>query len=103
MLFLTNDPLPQCLQHNSATGGLLGWDHARGCRRYLLKVKCLKFAAAVEPYPLIDGEADAIVAACRQLGLFYAGIDLVRNDAGLWFIEANAQPGVRDDLALFQG
>src|SRR4051812_34862092 len=41
MPFLTNDPLPQCLQHNSATGGLLGRDHARGCRRYLLKVKCL--------------------------------------------------------------
>src|SRR3954447_7440930 len=49
MPFLTNDPLPQCLQHNSATGGLLGRDHARGCRRYLLKVKCLRGGTVRHP------------------------------------------------------
>src|SRR4051794_22064918 len=41
MPFLTNVPLPQCLQHGSATRRLLARDHDRGCMRYLLKVKCL--------------------------------------------------------------
>src|SRR3954451_19728873 len=41
MPFLTYDPLPQCLQHSSATRFLLALDHDRGCTRYLLEVKCL--------------------------------------------------------------
>src|SRR3954451_3437330 len=41
MPFLTNVPLPQCLQHSSATRCLLARDHDRGCTRYLLEVKCL--------------------------------------------------------------
>src|SRR4051794_32615725 len=41
MPFLTNAPLPQCLQHSSATRRLLARDHDRGCIRYLLQVKCL--------------------------------------------------------------
>src|SRR4051812_28768740 len=41
MPFLTNVPLPQCLQHSSATRRLLARDHDRGCMRYLLEVKCL--------------------------------------------------------------
>src|SRR3954447_2763416 len=41
MPFLTNDPLPQCLQRSSATRCLLARDHDRGCTRYLLEVKCL--------------------------------------------------------------
>src|SRR4051812_27141794 len=41
MPFLTNAPLPQCLQHSSATRRLLARDHDRGCMRHLLKVKCL--------------------------------------------------------------
>src|SRR4051812_18595483 len=41
MPFLTNVPLPQCLQHSSATRCLLARDHDRGCMRHLLKVKCL--------------------------------------------------------------
>src|SRR3954454_17185588 len=42
MPFLTNAPLPQCLQHSSATRRLLARDHDRGCMRHLLKVKCLE-------------------------------------------------------------
>src|SRR4051812_29398046 len=42
MPFLTNVPLPQCLQHSSATRFLLALDHDRGCTRYLLEVKCLR-------------------------------------------------------------
>src|SRR4051795_8464193 len=42
MPFLTYDPLPQCLQHSSATRRLLALDHDRGCTRYLLEVKCLR-------------------------------------------------------------
>src|SRR3954452_23241305 len=42
MPFLTNVPLPQCLQHSSATRCLLARDHDRGCMRHLLEVKCLK-------------------------------------------------------------
>src|SRR3954453_4054999 len=42
MPFLTNVPLPQCLQHSSATRCLLARDHDRGCTRYLLEVKCLR-------------------------------------------------------------
>src|SRR4051794_12776295 len=41
MPFLTNVPLPQCLQRSSATRCLLARDHDRGCTRYLLEVKCL--------------------------------------------------------------
>src|SRR3954465_13317562 len=41
MPFLTNAPLPQCLQHSSATRRLLARDHDRGCMRHLLEVKCL--------------------------------------------------------------
>src|SRR3954452_19929758 len=52
MPFLTNVPLPQCLQHSSATRRLLARDHDRGCMRYLLEVKCLyKFF-----FPLVKGE-----------------------------------------------
>src|SRR4051812_18025151 len=50
MPFLTNAPLPQCLQHSSATPCLLARDHDRGCMRYLLEVKCLQ----------IRGQADSI-------------------------------------------
>src|SRR4051812_48210675 len=46
MPFLTNVPLPQCLQHSSATRCLLARDHDRGCTRYLLEVKCLRWFAA---------------------------------------------------------
>src|SRR3954449_13326669 len=42
MPFLTYDPLPQCLQHSSATRFLLALDHDRGCTRYLLEAKCLE-------------------------------------------------------------
>src|SRR3954468_10753981 len=45
MPFLTNVPLPQCLQHSSATRRLLARDHDRGCTRYLLEVKCLRGGA----------------------------------------------------------
>src|SRR4051794_33850427 len=48
MPFLTNVPLPQCLQHSSATRCLLALDHDRGCTRYLLKVKCLKSSEALD-------------------------------------------------------
>src|SRR3954447_20814535 len=46
MPFLTYDPLPQCLQHSSATRFLLALDHDRGCTRYLLEVKCLDHGTA---------------------------------------------------------
>src|SRR3954447_10957435 len=48
MPFLTYDPLPQCLQHSSATRFLLALDHDRGCTRYLLEVKCLIAENATE-------------------------------------------------------
>src|SRR5215217_6050227 len=42
MPFLTNDPLPQCLQTSSAMAHLLAQGHRRGSRRYLSDVKCLR-------------------------------------------------------------
>src|SRR3954453_15504172 len=48
MPFLTNVPLPQCLQHSSARRRLLARDHDRGCTRYLLEVKCLPRRPDVE-------------------------------------------------------
>src|SRR5215213_1112606 len=41
MPFLTKDPLPQCLQRSSVMGRILAQGHEQGCKRYLLKVKCL--------------------------------------------------------------
>src|SRR3954447_12576338 len=41
MPFLTNDPLPQCLQPSPLTPLLLDQGHRRGSRRYLSNVKCL--------------------------------------------------------------
>src|SRR4029453_11093889 len=41
MAFLTNDPLPQCLQTSSVTPLLLAQGHPRGNGRYLSNVKCL--------------------------------------------------------------
>src|SRR4051795_6663899 len=42
MPFLTNDPLPQCLQPSPLTPLLLDQGHRRGSRRYLSNVKCLQ-------------------------------------------------------------
>src|SRR3954452_19573644 len=76
MPFLTNDPLPQCLQHNSATGGLLGRDHARGCRRYLLKVKCLEnfrttyFCAAIDCYKVLCDPRQYFLASMGWIGRY---------------------------------
>src|SRR4051794_11813639 len=42
MPFLTNDPLPQCLQPSPLTPLLLAQGHQRGSRRHLSNVKCLK-------------------------------------------------------------
>src|SRR3954454_23079079 len=70
MPFLTNDPLPQCLQHNSATGGLLGRDHARGCRRYLLKVKCLRLERGDQGFqhgPPPSGKAEPLAGQVTEL------------------------------------
>src|SRR3954470_13135678 len=39
MPFLTNDPLPQCLQPSPLTPLLLDQGHRRGSRRYLSNVK----------------------------------------------------------------
>src|SRR4051812_25863517 len=41
MPFLTNDPLPQCLQPSPLTPLLLDQGHQRGSRRHLSNVKCL--------------------------------------------------------------
>src|SRR3954465_374745 len=41
MPFLTNDPLPQCLQTSSDIALSPPIGNRRGCGRYLLKVKCL--------------------------------------------------------------
>src|SRR4051812_36925120 len=41
MPFLTNAPLPQCLQPSPLTPPLLVQDHQRGSRPYLSRVKCL--------------------------------------------------------------
>src|SRR4051794_1380926 len=46
MPFLTNDPLPQCLQPSPLTPLLLDQGHRRGSRRYLSNVKCLLFLNA---------------------------------------------------------
>src|SRR4051794_27204601 len=45
MPFLTNDPLPQCLQLSPLTPLLLARGHQRGSRRYLSNVKCLRDVA----------------------------------------------------------
>src|SRR3954464_11423517 len=42
MPFLTNDPLPQCLQPSPLTPLLLAQGHQRGSRRHLSNVKCLR-------------------------------------------------------------
>src|ERR671913_105671 len=42
MPFLTNDPLPQCLQPGPLTPLLLALGHQRGGRCYLSKIKCLR-------------------------------------------------------------
>src|SRR5690349_6610395 len=41
MPFLTNDPLPQCLQTSSDIALSPPIGNKRGCGRYLLEVKCL--------------------------------------------------------------
>src|SRR5215208_4617412 len=41
MPFLTNDPLPQCLQPSPLTPLLLAQGHQRGSKRHLSNVKCL--------------------------------------------------------------
>src|SRR3954453_11995282 len=41
MPFLTNDPLPQCLQTSSDIALSPPIGNRRGCGRYLLEVKCL--------------------------------------------------------------
>ena len=41
MTFLTNDPLPQCLQTSSDIALSPPIGNKRGCGRYLLEVKCL--------------------------------------------------------------
>src|SRR4051812_30374189 len=72
MPFLTNVPLPQCLQHSSATRRLLARDHDRGCTRYLLEVKCLFLRGnnngyAIDDIPLvIFGGHDSIDEALRD-------------------------------------
>src|SRR3954447_26847280 len=75
MPFLTNAPLPQCLQHSSATRRLLARDHDRGCMRHLLEVKCLYF---VSPTP-----ADAQAWATNERNIILATTrkeDAVLND-----------------------
>src|SRR5881398_242160 len=47
MPFLTNDPLPQCLQPSPLTPLLLDQGHRRGSRRYLSNVKA-RFSERVE-------------------------------------------------------
>src|SRR5689334_17329638 len=42
MPFLTNDPLPQCLQASSDIALSPPIGNKRGCGRYLLEVKCLQ-------------------------------------------------------------
>src|SRR3954454_8348671 len=42
MPFLTNDPLPQCLQTSSDIALSPPIGNRRGCGRYLLEVKCLE-------------------------------------------------------------
>src|SRR5690348_6170236 len=46
MPFLTNDPLPQCLQTSSDIALSPPIGNRRGCGRYLLEVKCLEVRAA---------------------------------------------------------
>src|SRR3954453_1895070 len=49
MPFLTNDPLPQCLQLSPLTPLLLAQGHQRGSRRHLSNVKCLTFSYRTRP------------------------------------------------------
>jgi ribosomal protein S6--L-glutamate ligase len=49
-----------------------------------------------EPFALAPAEVDLALAATQAVGADYAGVDLVRNDAGEWLvIEVNAVPGWR--------
>src|SRR5690242_6973432 len=48
MPFLTNDPLPQCLQTSSDIALSPPIGNRRGCGRYLLEVKCLKVRGPVD-------------------------------------------------------
>src|SRR3954451_18658367 len=48
MPFLTNDPLPQCLQTSSDIALSPPIGNRRGCGRYLLKVKCLPFSSSAK-------------------------------------------------------
>src|SRR3954464_5377207 len=64
MPFLTNVPLPQCLQHSSATRCLLARDHDRGCMRHLLEVKCLDFSSSRSGEP-------ALALIAKELGIAY--------------------------------
>src|SRR3954462_15333068 len=49
MPFLTNDPLPQCLQTSSDIALSPPIGNRRGCGRYLLEVKCLRTRMAPLP------------------------------------------------------
>src|SRR5690349_10046430 len=67
MPFLTNDPLPQCLQASSDIALSPPIGNKRGCGRYLLEVKCLFFQMppALPPWPAPDAPAAAPGPAAR--------------------------------------
>src|SRR3954471_10775926 len=76
MPFLMNVPLPQCLQHSSATRCLLARDHDRGCMRHLLEVKCLEnfrttyFCAAIDCYKVLCDPRQYFLASMGWIGRY---------------------------------
>src|SRR3954471_21163899 len=71
MPFLTNDPLPQCLQPSPLTPLFLDQGHRRGSRRYLSNVKCIG-AASPRSIPPCSGNFTRLVAGSRRINLLVA-------------------------------
>src|SRR5689334_1548269 len=71
MPFLTNDPLPQCLQPSPLTPLLLARGHQRGSRRYLSDVKCL---AVADEVPMQDVVRDFVRDRKAAAGLMLTGV-----------------------------
>src|SRR3954452_14284258 len=107
MPFLTNVPLPQCLQHSSATRRLLTLDHGRGCTRYLLEVKCLPMVRWLEANgydaSYISGvDTDSAGALIRNHKVFVSmGHDEYWSKGQRASVEAARDAGV--NLAFFSG
>lgn len=59
-----------------------------------------RYNIGVERFPLLVTEQQQMVDVAKGIGLDYVGLDVVRNDGGLWLMEANAKPGTHCDMQL---